>query len=143
MSVITYSQPGKWGKGAASPLHMHLQHIGRELAAFAYRYNSEVMLHDRLQDVLEQSGIAFERERILDKHNRTDFYLPDKRIALEVKVAGSLSEALRQVDRYVHLDDVAGVLLASTQRWAEVAAQERLAWQDKPFHMVRLRRQTL
>lgn len=135
--------PGKWKAGTASPLHMHLHRLGRELTSFAYRYATEVDLHERMAHVLQHGGYTFERERILSKENRADFFLPDSRIAIEVKVAGTLSEALRQVDRYVHLDDVAGVLLASTQRWADVETPDRLSWQEKPFHLVRLRRQTL
>jgi hypothetical protein len=117
--------------------------MARALGTFSYRFSSEVKLHELLSGVLTESGYEFERERVLDPQNRADFFFPDTRIAIEVKVDGSVADALRQIDRYLHLDCVDAVLLASTQRWADTQLKERPAWQSKPFHMVRLRRQSL
>lgn len=128
--------------GDASELHMHLQSLASLLGKFNYRYGSEVQLHDRLEWVLSHAGHAFAREFVLDAKNRADFRL-DSGLVIEVKVDGSLSEALRQVDRYIHLPQVTGVLLASTARWADQQLVDRPAWGGKPFHLVRLQRQTL
>lgn len=148
MTVITVGPPkvlapSKWKSGTASELHMHLKALARTLGGFAYRYSGETQLHASLSQVLSEAGVEHVREHILDGSNRADFFLPATGIVIEVKVDGSFAEALRQVDRYLHLDAVKGVLLASTVRWADDALKDRLAWQDKPFLMVRLRRQTL
>jgi hypothetical protein len=117
---------------------MHVERLARLLGGFSYRYASEVQLHERLEEVLQGEGMPFEREY------RTDFFLDG--IVIEVKVDGSLSEAIRQVDRYLGLDVVRGVLLASTSRWAEAPLRADIrtkGWRGKPFAMARLRRQAL
>lgn len=128
-------------KGALSHYHMHLSALARMVGGFNYRYGNEVQLHEALAEVLTMAGYAFEREYVLDAKNRADFWLDG--LVIEVKVDGALSEALRQVDRYIALPQVKGVLLASTQRWAAQQLDARPAWQGKPFQMVRLGRQAL
>lgn len=130
---------GKAGQVAAE--QMQLQALGRLLAGFAYRYGSEVQLHAALASVLEQACIPFEREYRLDDHNRADFWIDG--LVVEVKVGGSLADALRQAGRYISLPAVRGVLLASTERWGGDRLAARPAWQGKPFNMIRLKRQAL
>lgn len=130
---------GKAGQVAAE--QMQLQALGRLLAGFAYRYGSEVQLHAALASVLEQACIRFEREYRLDEHNRADFWIDG--LVVEVKVGGSLGDALRQAGRYINLPTVRGVLLASTERWGGDQLVARPAWQGKPFNMIRLKRQAL
>lgn len=126
-------------------LRMHVDTLSRLLGGFAYRYSREDQLHDRIAAVLEEAGWRFERERRLDAKNRLDFFV-DGRIAVEVKVDGTASEALRQVDRYCAQEDVQAVLLASTQRWADMPLRDDVrqrGWHGKPVGIVRLRRQAL
>lgn len=125
----------------ATPLHMHLSSLANTLGGYLYRYGSEVQLHEAMAKVLEQAGFAYTRERILDPRNRADFWLDG--LVIEVKVDGTLAEALRQVDRYIQLPQVTGVLLASTQRWADKPLVARPSWGGKPFQMIRLARQAL
>ena len=125
----------------ASEVRIKLNAIANHLGRYAYRYSSEVRLHESLAKVLETHGISFERERVLDAKNRADFWVDG--IVIEVKVAGSMSEALGQVDRYISLPDVKGVILAATPRWAETNLVAKPTWQDKPFQMIRLVRQSL
>lgn len=122
-------------------LQMHLQKLSRELSQFRYRYGSEVQLHESLAQVLTDAGYHFEREHVLDEKNRADFWLEG--LVIEVKVAGTLTEALRQVNRYIHLPHVTGVVLASTIRWAGQPLVKRPKWGAKPFAMTYLRRQSL
>lgn len=122
-------------------VHMHLSNLARALGSFLYRYGNEVQLHEALAKVMDQANLTYQRERILDAKNRADFWLAG--IVVEVKVDGSLAEALRQVDRYIHLPHVTGVLLASTQRWASSPLKSRPEWGGKPFKMIRLGRQAL
>jgi len=120
---------------------IHLNAIANQLARYSYRYSNEARLHDAMAKVLESHDFAFEHEYVLDARNRADFWLNG--IVIEVKVDGSLSDALRQVDRYINLPHVKGVILAGTPRWAGQALQEKPVWQDKPFQMIRLERQSL
>lgn len=127
--------------GQASPIHMRLGHLANTLSRFLYRYGSEVQLHAAIAKVLDQAGYAYTHEHILDAKNRADFWLDG--LVIEVKVDGTLAEALRQCDRYQKLPQVTGLLLASTQRWAAAPLKDRPAWNGKAFQMVRLGRQTL
>ncbi|MEE9891415.1 MAG: hypothetical protein PBU96_18880 [Stenotrophomonas geniculata] len=127
--------------GAAMEEQLQLKGIGRLLAGFGYRYGSEVQLHEVLATVLDNAGHAHVREYRLDASNRADFWLDG--LVIEVKVAGSLADALRQVGRYISLPQVRGVLLATTERWGERPLVARPAWQGKPFNIIRLKRQAL
>lgn len=120
---------------------MRLRQVDGLLAGFAYRYSSEVQLHDRIAAVLDKAEIPYERERVLDAKNRADFWLDG--LVIEVKVDGGIGEALQQVGRYINLPQVEGVLLASSCRWAAARLRERPVWQGKPFEMVYLQRQAL
>lgn len=111
------------------------------LAAYSYRYGSEVQLHERLGEVLTAAGISYQREFVLDPKNRADFWIDG--VVVEVKVDGSLAEAARQVGRYIGLEQVSGVLLASTKPWARTPLQVKPKFGGKPFEMVYLRRQSL
>ncbi|NWA11927.1 hypothetical protein [Pseudomonas gingeri] len=124
-----------------SEARMRLNNLANLLGRYSYRFSSEVNLHARLATVFEAEGIEFERERIMDARNRADFWVDG--IVIEVKIDGSMPEALRQVDRYINLPDVQGVILAGTPRWAAEQLKEKPTWQDKPFQMVRLARQSL
>ena len=112
------------------------------VSAFAYRYRSESHLHTLLAEVLDADGLPVEREVTLDAHNRVDLLLPAG-VAVEVKVDGTLQEALRQIGRYISFDRITGALLVATPRWAASTLRERPKWGGKPFDMVCIRRQAL
>lgn len=120
---------------------LQLAGIAGVLGRYAYRYCNELQLHTAIAGVLDEAGYRFEREYVLDAGNRADFFLNG--LVIEVKVDGSLSSALRQVDRYSGLDAVQGVLLASTERWADRPLANTAQFRGRPFEMVRLRRQAL
>lgn len=121
---------------------MVLRRARATVGAFAYRYRSEAHLHTLLDEVLTAGGLPVEREVQLDPGNRVDLLLPAG-VVVEVKVDGTLNEALRQVNRYIGFDRVQGVLLVATPRWAAQTLRERPKWGDKPFGMVCIRRQAL
>jgi hypothetical protein len=121
--------------------HLTFNRLARDLGAMRYRYGSEIQLHDVLATVLTEAGFKFEREYRLDAHNRADFWLDG--VVIEIKVDGSAGAALRQVDRYISLPQVQGVILAATPVWAGIPLQQRPAWEGKPFAMVRLQRLAL
>lgn len=140
-AIVTRREVAPVKPGTAMEEQLQLKGIGRLLAGFGYRYGSEVQLHQALSTVLDQAGHAHVREYRLDASNRADFWLDG--LVIEVKVAGSLADALRQVGRYISLPQVRGVLLATTERWGERPLVARPAWQGKPFNIIRLKRQAL
>ncbi len=140
-AIVTRREVTLVKPGTAMEEQLQLKGIGRLLAGFGYRYGSEVQLHQALSTVLDQAGHAHVREYRLDANNRADFWLDG--LVIEVKVAGSLADALRQVGRYISLPQVRGVLLATTERWGERPLVARPAWQGKPFNIIRLKRQAL
>lgn len=120
---------------------LRLSQLASCLRPYAYRYGDEIQLHGVLESVLQDAGEhGFLREHAIDSKNRFDFWFPDEGLVIEVKVDGSLSSALRQVDRYAHLDQVRGILLASTPRWGEIGVG---TLQGKPLYSLRLKRQCL
>lgn len=135
------SRPAVVTRGALSSHHMRLSALSNHLSGFLYRYGHEIQLHEAMETVLIEAGYQVQRERVLDAKSRADFWIDG--IVIEVKVGGSLSAALRQVDRYISHPDVHGVVLASTERWAAQPLVERPAWGGKPFQMARLKRQAL
>ncbi|MDH1791306.1 hypothetical protein N5D45_05685 [Stenotrophomonas sp. GD03819] len=139
--VVTRREVAPVKPGTAMEEQLQLKGIGRLLAGFGYRYGSEVQLHEVLATVLDNAGHAHVREYRLDASNRADFWLDG--LVIEVKVAGSLADALRQVGRYINLPQVRGVLLVTTERWGERPLVARPAWQGKPFNIIRLKRQAL
>lgn len=124
-----------------SEAQLILNSISNHLAGYAYRYSSEVALHESLAKVLKAQGFELIQEHRLDARNRFDFWING--IVIEVKVDGSLSDALRQVNRYINLPEVKGVILAGTPRWAGEPLAQKPEWNGKPFKMVRLARQFL
>lgn len=139
--ILTLREVAPVKPGAAMEEQLQLKGIGRLLAGFGYRYGSEIQLHEVLSTVLNKEGHAHVREYRLDASNRADFWLDG--LVIEVKVAGSLADALRQVGRYINLPQVRGVLLVTTERWAERPLVARPAWHGKPFNIIRLKRQAL
>lgn len=115
--------------------------LARILSGYAYRFSSEVHLHDAIDATLTANGWAFEREVSGDASNRFDFWCAG--IVIEIKVDGSLSQALRQVDRYAALDGVHGVLLAATPAWARSASTAPCELQGTPIAIAHLSRQSL
>jgi hypothetical protein len=140
--MLENSSPMPSHAGASTQSSMVLAHLTRLLGSFLYRYGSEIQLHESLARVLDDAGYQYTREYVLDARNRADFLI-EGGIVIEVKVDGALSQALRQVDRYIKLDSVTGVILASTQRWATTPIADRPEWKGKGFAMVRLGRQSL
>lgn len=74
------------------------------------RWNGEASLQNHLETVLAPLG--FERE-VTAGHDRFDFYRPADRIVVEVKIAGSPAQVLRQLLRYAGRPDVDGLVLAT------------------------------
>jgi hypothetical protein len=75
--------------------------------------SNEAQIQEQLAHILEPLG--FVREFALSKSDRIDFYHPENRLGVEVKVKSSLQTVLRQLGRYVLSPQIDGLVLATTQ----------------------------
>lgn len=120
---------------------MHIEFAMRAAAtalrSFTYRFANEAKLHEAIGQVLTSRGLEFTHEHVAGP-DRFDF-LVGGNLVIEVKVQGSLGDALRQASRYVARDDVAAVLIATTCSWGR--AHHELT-STKPVDIVYLKRDT-
>jgi len=122
---------------------MQMRRVSVILSGFAFRYSHEIQLHEAIASVLDGNGIPFQREVAIDAKNRVDFLLAGG-LAIEVKVDGTFSQAITQVNRYCGLDAVHGVLLAAACAWARLALPaSQSGFQGKPVGLIWLRRKAL
>lgn len=123
---------------------MLMRRVSTLLEGFQYRFANEAQLHQALATVLTGTGIAFEHEKVLSPRDRIDFWLPTDAgaVVIEVKVQGSLAAAMSQVHRYAALDNVAGLVIAATCRWAAMPLSAPTL-HDLPIALVHLQRQCL
>lgn len=102
-----------------------------------YRLENEKTVQDGVAEVLTAIDVPFEREYSVGA-DRFDFLCAGS-IVIEVKVAGSLPEALRQADRYCAHEFVSAVVIANSRfgfRRGAVSQVDQL--RGKPVHAVHL-----
>jgi hypothetical protein len=116
-----------------------LRAIAALLSKQVYLYRDEATLHTAIQAVLEGAGwpVAHEQRSRDGGKNRFDFFHVGG-IVIEIKIKGSLADALRQCVRYCKDTEVQGILLAAACDWAARAPEVDF---EKPVQIVRLRRQ--
>ncbi len=93
----------------------------------------ESPLQYEVSHVLTAMGHEHRREYRLNSRSRIDFFLPEHRIGIEVKVAGKFGEVMRQIQRYNECEQIKGVILL-TSRSRHTGIPEMLA--DKPVRVV-------
>jgi hypothetical protein len=112
---------------------MSLRRILEALPRFRYRLSNEESVQSGIAEVLKLNGIGCERERAIEG-DRFDFLCAGG-VAIEVKVDGSYSEVVRQVERYCRREEVTAVVVATTRHWPDAT----LEFSCKPVHIVHLR----
>lgn len=83
----------------------------------SFRWSSESDIHRGLEQWLEQQQQdvpSFRSEVSLSKRDRVDVLLDDG-TAIEIKIAGTKTEVLRQLHRYAEHVEVTGLLLLTTK----------------------------
>jgi hypothetical protein len=83
-----------------------------EVARMTWQVEAE--LQAEIARVLEEAGLAFDREVRLGDRARIDF-LSAAGVGIEVKTRGSAPAVTRQLQRYAHSDRVHHLLLATTR----------------------------
>ncbi len=94
---------------------MRINEIEAELRCHAFHVCNEAELQAGIAEVLEKAGVAFKREHRLNKSDIIDFYLPDQKAGIEVKVDGSMTDVARQLDRYALSDQIGILFLVTTK----------------------------
>jgi hypothetical protein len=77
--------------------------------------------------------LGFLREFRLDNKSIVDFYQPDIKLALEVKIQGSSMAIYRQIKRYCEFESVDGLVLVSAK-----AMSLPLLIESKPAYIILL-----
>ncbi len=83
----------------------------------SFRWSSEADIHKGILQWLErqqQHVPSFRSEVVLTKRDRLDVLLDDG-TAIEIKVAGTKTEVLRQLHRYAEHEVVTGLILLTTR----------------------------
>jgi len=81
-----------------------------------YRYviGNEASFQQGLSWILKMNRIVHVREHNLGpSFGRIDFYLPNERIGIELKVKGSPSEVIRQLHRYAQCPEIHALILVT------------------------------
>jgi hypothetical protein len=126
--LVTYmGVPSKWLQSTDEALmsvepiddiRLHVHIVGVAEALRGGCYTSEQMLADaaaeRMRERGLREGVDWKREVKLTAGGRIDFVLGGS-IGIELKIKGSWSEVLRQVDRYAEADDLTEVWVLSTR----------------------------
>ena len=99
-----------------------------------FRFASELDLQNGIEQLLQQHKISYAREQALTIKDRPDFIV-DRGIALEVKIQGSLAQALRQINRYAKHPDISSILVVGSPSWVR---QIPLAVGSKPVTSIRV-----
>lgn len=86
------------------------------MKTYRYSVGSEDSFQRGVEQVLYRHRIPFLREHQLGpEYGRIDFYLPDGKLGIELKVKGSPSQVLRQLHRYAQCPDVAVLILLTAR----------------------------
>ena len=86
------------------------------LKSYRYSVGSEDTFQSGVEQALQWHGIVFFREHHLGpEYGRIDFYVPDVKVGIELKVKGSPSQVLRQLHRYAHSPDISALILLTAR----------------------------
>ena len=95
---------------------MIIDQIAGELREWTFQsMANEASLHQEISHVLTEMKYKYLREHSISSRGRIDFYLPEHNIGIEVKVAGGINAAMRQIHRYNGHDQIDGVILITTR----------------------------
>lgn len=94
-----------------------LHEIATALEGHRFNCTNEYVLQASIEAVLDGLDCGFIREyRLGNFAGRIDFYYPDMRIGIEVKVRGTLDKVYKQLKRYAAHPDIDVLILVSSRR---------------------------
>jgi len=90
-----------------------LDQVSSAIRGHRFRYSDEEDLQEGIAAVLTAAGLDVQREVILDERDRIDLLVGS--VGIEVKVAGSAEDALRQLVRYAQHPEIEQLVLVTSQ----------------------------
>jgi len=81
------------------------------LAKYRFDTSCEATLQAQIENVLQESGIEYQREVHLSLRDRIDFLVHG--IGIEVKITGSAKAIFRQCQKYCTYDQIESFILVS------------------------------
>lgn len=124
---------------SGAQIELTLRAVTGALSRWSYRFATEVQLHAGIAQALEHASIGFRREVRADRASRFDF-LCDGGIVIEAKIDDTMPSAVRQVERYVQLEQCQAVVIAAAKPWAD-SCRKAFELNGKPVRIVRIRSQ--
>lgn len=94
-----------------------MEEIKKNILKYKYSLTSEKELQEELFN-LSLKKLGFIKEYRLSKKHIIDFYNPELKIGIEVKIKGSSSEIYRQVKEYCKYPEISRLLLVSSKAMA-------------------------
>lgn len=94
--------------------------------------SSEAEAQRGVEMALTAAGIPFEPQRVIAAGERLDLMCDG--VAIEIKVRGSRTAIMRQLERYASHPDVTGTILVTATAWPLLSGEIG----DKPFRAVLL-----
>lgn len=85
-----------------------------------YDLTNEKRVQSGIEEVLRTAGFTFIREYRLSEQDRIDFYFPEAKIGLEIKIKGQALQVCRQLSRYARSNDIATLVLFSTRKFVQI-----------------------
>lgn len=113
-----------------SDLDSVIGRVTRAIQGHRYRFTSEAELQAGIDQVLRDAGLEFRRECVLSDTDRLDFFVDD-RVAVEIKIKGSLTELMRQVAYYAEYPQIESVVVVTSKNSHRGMPQELCG---KPIH---------
>lgn len=83
----------------------------------------EKILQFELEELFKQHNLVFKREYRLNNHNIIDFYFPNEKVGIEIKIKGERSKILEQLERYSRFDDICTLFLITNR---SVISEEKI-----------------
>ncbi|MBM2322227.1 MULTISPECIES: hypothetical protein [Marivita] len=90
---------------------MSVEPVIKVLMGWQYDLSTEAAMHRGLAHAFTLAGIAHRQEVSLTEHDRIDFYLPDQKIGIEVKLSCAARQIYRQIERYTESDEITSIIL--------------------------------
>lgn len=97
----------------AATLKPSCEAIAAVLRAASLRYGTERILQDGIDVALAEAGFEVHREVNLTIKDRVDFLVSS--VGIEVKIGGTLNDAIRQLHRYAASERVGELLLVTSR----------------------------
>jgi len=90
-----------------------IDRIVRAIRCHRYIFSTEMELQAGIERALMDEGIVAEREVLLSPTDRIDFMVG--RVGIEVKIGGTYSALVRQIQRYAHVGQLCAIVVVTTK----------------------------